>query len=201
MFQTNGYVVRVPGDPACWIIDPGFDPDELIEHIRAQGLEPQAVLLTHSHCDHIGGLHEVRAAFPDVPILIHAAERDWLTEPMKNLSGAFGFPFFAPEATGTLEHGQTLELAGTTWRVAHTPGHSPGSVSFIHEPSKQAIVGDTLFAGSIGRTDFPGSSFEQLERSIRQEFYTLDDDTRVFPGHGPPTTIGRERKANPYVRD
>ncbi|MBX3386657.1 MAG: MBL fold metallo-hydrolase [Phycisphaeraceae bacterium] len=200
MFETNCYVVTVPAARDCWIIDAGFDPADLIDLIQTENLNPTAVLLTHAHCDHIAGLSEVRSAFPNIPIHLHPAEHAWLTDPMKNLSAAMGVGVVAPPATATLEDGMTLELAGTHWRVLHTPGHSPGGITLVHDASNQAIVGDTLFNGSIGRFDFPGSSEDQLRRSILEKLYTLPDQTRVYPGHGPSTTIGRERRSNPYVR-
>jgi glyoxylase-like metal-dependent hydrolase (beta-lactamase superfamily II) len=216
-FQTNCYVVtpaggvadamgRAPGTPdtPCWIIDAGFDPDELIEFIRTERLVPKAIILTHAHCDHIAGLFDIRSAFPGVPILIHPAERSWLTDPMANLSGVFGMPITGPEPDRLINDGELLELAegaqnASQWRVIHTPGHSPGGITLYHAGSAQAIVGDTLFAHSIGRSDFPGSDPSLLEASIRRKLYRLPDDTTVYPGHGPSTTIGREKRSNPYV--
>lgn len=200
-YQTNCYVVSVPGDPGCWIVDASFDPEPLIDHIRSQALIPQLLLLTHAHVDHIAGVTAVRRAFPDLPICIHPAEEAWLSDPLLNLSQLGGFPVTAPGPDRLLEHGQRLHLAGTTWNILHTPGHSPGGVTFVHEPSRTAIVGDALFAGSIGRTDFPGSDHETLIRSIRTRLFALPPETRIYPGHGPPTTIGRERSVNPFVRD
>ncbi len=200
-YQTNCYVVSVQGDPACWIVDASFEPEPLIEHIRSRGLAPQLLLLTHAHVDHIAGVAAIRRAFPELPVCIHGAETEWLSNPLLNLSQLGGFPVTAPGPDQVLEDGQTLTLAATSWRVIHTPGHSPGGVSFVHEPSRTALVGDALFAGSIGRTDFPGSDHDTLIRSIRQRLYTLPPETRIYPGHGPPSTIGRERSANPFVRD
>ncbi|HPO93358.1 MAG TPA: MBL fold metallo-hydrolase [Phycisphaerales bacterium] len=203
-FGTNCYVVEAEpeagGERPCWIVDASFEPGELIEHVRRQGLTLRAVVLTHAHVDHIAGLLEVRRAFPGVPIWIHRAERGWLTDPMANLSGLFGMPVTGPAPDRLLDDGDELTLGSTTWRVLHTPGHSPGGITLYHEPSRQALVGDTLFLGSIGRYDFPSSDGATLERSIRERLYSLPEDTQVYPGHGPPTTIGRERKNNPYVR-
>ncbi len=199
-FATNCYIVTVPPDPACWIIDASFAPGPMIQAIRAAGLEPQRIILTHAHVDHIAGLDECRAAFPGIEVILHAEESAWLTDPQLNLSMGMGEMITTKPAEHTLEHNQTLDLAGTTWQVRHTPGHSPGSVSLIHEPSNQAIVGDTLFAGSIGRFDFPTSNEQDLYRAIREQLYTLDPATQVFPGHGPTTTIANEMRNNPYVR-
>jgi hydroxyacylglutathione hydrolase len=199
-FATNSYLVSVPGSADCWIIDPSFGPAALIERVRGRGLTPVAIVLTHAHVDHIAGVADVRRAFPGVPVLVHATEAEWLSEPMLNLSALTGMRVTAPGPDGFLEDGKTLTLAGTTWTIRHTPGHSPGGVVLIHDPSGCVIAGDTLFAGSIGRTDFPGGDAATLASSIRNVLYRLPDETRVYPGHGPPTTVGAERRSNPYVR-
>jgi glyoxylase-like metal-dependent hydrolase (beta-lactamase superfamily II) len=172
----------------------------MIERAKSLGLSPKAIVLTHAHLDHIAGVAEVLSAFPATPVLIHEAEKDWLGDPEINMSALIGLPITAPGPTATLKHGQDLVLEGTTWHILHTPGHSPGGITLYHAPSKTALVGDALFAGSIGRTDFPGSSFEQLDGSIREHLYSLPEDTKVFPGHGPATTIGREKRSNPFVK-
>jgi hydroxyacylglutathione hydrolase len=199
-FGTNCYVVHAPPDPACWIVDAGYGPAPMIERIREAGLRPERILLTHAHVDHIGGLTEVRRAFPGVPTAIHPAERDWLGDPTLNLSAAMGDPFTAAPAEESLEEGQTLTLAGAEARVLHTPGHSPGGVTLVLDGSEAALVGDTLFAGSIGRFDFPTSDQDRLFASIRDKLYALPDAFTAHPGHGPPTTIGREKRSNPFVR-
>lgn len=199
-FETNCYVVSIPGSGDCWIVDAGFEPDELIKHVQDSKLTPRALILTHAHCDHIAGVFEVVRAFPGLAVMIHEAERAWLGDPVLNLSAMMGLPVTGPEPTRLLRHGDTLELAGTRWAVLHTPGHSPGGITLHHAESATALVGDTLFNGSVGRTDFPGSDPATLARSIRQHLYTMTGRTRVFPGHGPPTTIEREARSNPFVR-
>ncbi|MCW5776475.1 MAG: MBL fold metallo-hydrolase [Phycisphaeraceae bacterium] len=199
-WETNCYVVSIPGFHRCWIVDAGFDPGPLIDHVRREGLTPAALILTHAHLDHIDGVRETLAAFPGTPVWIHAAEARWLNDPELNLSAFAGMPVTAPGPDLTLEDGQTLTLGATTWLVRHTPGHSPGGIALLHAPSRTAIVGDTLFAGSIGRSDFPTSDEAALHRSIRDVLYALPDETRVLPGHGPPTTVGREKRTNPFVR-
>lgn len=199
-FETNCYVVSPAEGSECWIVDMGFEPGELIEHVRAEGLTPSVVVLTHCHADHIAGLFEFRKAFPDTPIWVHSAERRWLSEPELNLSAAMGVPITAPTPDRLLEGGESLELGALTWRVLHTPGHSPGGITLVNDRIGVAFVGDTLFAGSIGRHDFPNADFETLANSIRTKLYQLPDDTRVLPGHGPDTTIAREKRSNPFVR-
>ncbi len=200
-FQTNCYVLRATGDSdACWIIDAGFVPDVLIDYVRAQGLKPELIILTHAHADHIGGLDDLRAAFPGVPTLIHEAEAHWLDDADLNLSNNFGMSLTFAPAERELKDGDTLELAGETWRVIHTPGHSPGSVSLYGDREDACFAGDTLFHGSIGRYDFPTSDGHQLFASIQQSLYNLPDHTLVLPGHGPPTVIGHEKLTNPHVR-
>jgi len=198
-FQTNCYLVRSPDEPGCLLVDAGFDPSPMIRRVRALGLTPQALLLTHAHADHIAGVRELRAEWPDLPILIHEAERDFLVDPQANLSADLGLPVTSPAATGTLEEGSPVIFGPHRFHVLHTPGHSPGGIT-LHEPmARLALVGDALFNGSIGRTDFPHSDFETLANSIRTKLYALPDDTTVHPGHGPQTTIGQEKRTNPFV--
>jgi len=201
-FQTNCYIIT-QGEPAagkpCWVIDCGYAPSSLLDAIDEQELAVDALILTHAHADHIAGVSELRTRHPQCPILLHSAEKDWLNDPMLNLSANIGLSITAPEATRLLSGGEALQLQDMTWLVRHTPGHSPGGISLIHPESNTAMVGDTLFAGSVGRSDFPGSSMDILARSIREQLYTLDAKTVCCPGHGPATTIGREMATNPFV--
>lgn len=199
-WATNSYIVRAPGRTACWVIDPSFEPERLIARLRAEGLEPAAVVLTHAHVDHIAGVGAVVGAFPGTPVWIHEAEERWLSEPDLNLSSFAGLAVTAPGPDRLLKDGDELELEGTRWRVLHTPGHSPGGIALYCEAGGVALVGDTLFAGSVGRSDFPNSDPRVLERSIRTRLYTLPDATRVLPGHGEETSVGVEKRSNPFVR-
>jgi glyoxylase-like metal-dependent hydrolase (beta-lactamase superfamily II) len=202
-FATNCYLVRATGgtDPApCWFVDASFNPTPMIQRARALALRPELILLTHAHLDHIGGLDQLRQAFPHVPALIHQAEKHFLEDPELNLSAAYGFPVRVRPPDRTLAGGETLTLAGSAWRVLHTPGHSPGGITLHCHEDRIALVGDTLFRQSVGRFDFPTSDQATLERSIRDVLYSLPDDTRVLPGHGEETTIGHEKRHNPFVR-
>ena len=200
-WMTNCYVVYTGGPGgACWIVDAGFEPGPLLGFIADKGLRPQQVVLTHAHVDHIAGLAQVREAYPGLPILIHEAELAFPGDPVLNLSAALSEPVIAPEPSGTFSHGDTLTLDGIGFQVRHTPGHSPGGVCLYQKDQGVALVGDTLFAGSIGRHDFPTSDGPTLMRSIHEQLMTLPDDTRVLPGHGPETTIAQERRTNPFLR-
>jgi hydroxyacylglutathione hydrolase len=210
-FQTNVYILWPKDhrpDADCWIIDASFDADQVVRFLREHALKPTRLLLTHAHVDHIAGIPALRAAFPGLPIAMHKAEGDWLSDAKLNLSGLSGMAITAGGARADtwLNDGETLTfrlgsgVPGVEVRVLHTPGHSPGGLTFYSESLGQALVGDTLFAGSIGRADFPGSDFETLASSIRTKLYTLPPTTVIWPGHGPSSTIGHERVSNPFVR-
>lgn len=197
-YQTNCYVVQ--SDQGSFVVDCGFMPSEMLDYIEEMETKPEAFVLTHAHLDHIAGLNDARARFPKVPIWIHEAEENWLLDAEANMSALAGFPITAPSADRILRDGHALNLAGEKWTVLHTPGHSPGGITLYSEALETAFVGDALFAGSIGRTDFPGASMEVLERSIREKLYTLPRDTKILPGHGPTSTIGLEMDTNPFVK-
>ena len=196
-YQTNCHVVTEGDD--CWVVDCGYAPEPLITHLKEQDLHPSSILLTHCHADHIAGLDQLRSAIGDVPVYCHPLEEDWNMDPMLNLSGLAGMPVTASPPNGVISETDTLTLGSSTWRVLHTPGHSPGSICFINDDSKLAIVGDTLFAGSIGRHDFPTSDVGDLRNSIHNVIMQLSDEMSIYPGHGPSSTIGAERASNPFV--
>lgn len=195
---ANCYVLS-KGEDAL-IIDPGGDAEQIIQYIEANKLRPLAILLTHAHYDHIGGVEEVRNKY-QTNVYINEAEQSWLTDPMLNgsyklVSGGIT----TSEAEIVLEEGE-LSIGSFNIHVLHTPGHSPGSVSFVFTDTKQAFSGDALFRQGIGRTDLRGGDLATLEHSIRQKLYQLDDDYEVFPGHGPSTMIGFEKQYNPFFRE
>jgi glyoxylase-like metal-dependent hydrolase (beta-lactamase superfamily II) len=200
-FGENTYVVFRPNARACLVIDPGFEPGPVIEAIRAEGLEPEAILITHGHSDHIAGNGALRREWPTLPIVIGRGDAPKLGDPAGNLSGAFGIALTSPPADRLLDDGERIELAGMAIDVREIPGHSSGHVVFVlgREAPPVVFAGDVLFHESIGRTDFPDGDFAALAAGIRRHLYTLPDDTIVFPGHGPPTTVGHEKHHNPFV--
>jgi len=199
-YQTNCYLLYGAGEKDCWIVDASFGPGPIAARIKSLGLTPRAIVLTHAHIDHIAGIADLVREFKSLPVWIHEAEREWLGDSELNLSIFSGVPVTAPGPDRLLKHGETLQLAGRDWQVRHTPGHSPGSISLISQAEHVAIVGDALFAGSVGRTDFPGCSMTQLTKSIRTQLFTLPPDTVFHPGHGESGEIGIEMRTNPYVR-
>jgi glyoxylase-like metal-dependent hydrolase (beta-lactamase superfamily II) len=181
-------------------VDPGFDTDAILEVVNRENLTLAAILNTHGHADHIAGNAAIKAAFPDAPLVIGRGEAHLLTDPRANLSGFFGMALKSPEANRLVDDGERLELAGFAFEVREIPGHSPGSVVFVCEQMDPPFVlgGDVLFAGSVGRTDLGGNG-PQLLAGIRSKLFNLPDHTAVYPGHGPPTTIGHEKLHNPFV--
>jgi glyoxylase-like metal-dependent hydrolase (beta-lactamase superfamily II) len=198
-YQTNCYVLR-KNDAAqdCLIIDPGLEAGELLEFLDEQKLNPVAAVLTHGHIDHIAGLTLLRSRFPEIKVYIHHLDAEMLTEPITNLSAMSGFAFVTEPEDVSLKDQDIIDLAGVKLLVLHTPGHTPGGISLYSKQDGIVFVGDTLFADSIGRTDFPGGSMSQLLNGVRQKLFTLPEETQVYPGHGPATTIAAEKAHNPF---
>jgi hydroxyacylglutathione hydrolase len=204
-WETNCWIVAPDRGEQCVVIDPGYGAEGPLEEILAEHkLQPVAVLLTHGHLDHIWSVAPVCGA-KGVPALIHPDDRAMLTEPGAGMGIPPGTPIFGrleftePDDVRALTDGETLELAGLSLRVDATPGHTRGSVTFTGDG--EFFSGDLLFASSIGRTDLPGGSYEQILESLAKVPMTLPDETVVRPGHGPDTTIGRERLVNPFLAD
>lgn len=193
---TNCYVVY--DDRNALIIDPGGEANIITDFLDEEKLSPQAILLTHAHFDHIGAVEDLRF-FYGLDVYLHKNEASWLEEPRLNGSISFtGEEIKTKQAEYILEPGE-IRIASFTFEVVHTPGHSPGSVSFIFKDEGFVIAGDVLFQQGIGRTDLPGGDMKQLETSIRKHLYQLDNTFVVYPGHGPRTTIGNEKANNPFV--
>jgi len=199
--STNCYILVCKKSRESVIIDPGFnkiDEELVLEKIREQGLRIKYIINTHGHLDHISGNAKVKEETKAI-IAVHHYDAERHTDQKKNLSRMLGLNIISPPADLVLQDGDRLKVGQLEIQVLHTPGHTPGSISLYLEEEKIVFTGDTLFAGSIGRTDLPGSSYEKLISSIKRKLFTLPDETRVCPGHGPETTIGVERKENLFI--
>ncbi len=201
-FEENTYVIS-NDKKQCWIVDPGmYGPQEaaqMIAFIEKKGLQPQAIINTHAHIDHIFGVQALIDKY-NIPFGVHELE----TPVLKMAAGSatiFGFDFReVPKPTFFIKDGTPLQLGDDSVEVFFTPGHSPGSISFYYPQGNWVISGDVLFSGSVGRTDLPGGSFETLVSSIRKHLFTLPAETTVLSGHGPATHIGEEKKHNPFLQ-
>src|SRR5829696_7249003 len=198
-FAENTYVVWRGGGPEALVIDPGTEPDAILSFLSDTGLTPAAILNTHGHADHIAGNADLKAAYPAAPLVIGSADAPLLSDPELNVSRSYGFDIVSPPADRLVREGDTLLFAGLTLDIREIPGHSPGHIVYVVRDGGVVFGGDVLFRGSIGRTDFPGASFETLASGIRAKLYTMPDETVVYPGHGPVTKVGHEKRTNPYV--
>jgi hydroxyacylglutathione hydrolase len=200
-FEENSFVIRLPTLKECLVVDPGLEPEKIIGCLDKLGIIPAAILITHGHSDHIAGNEALKERWPACPIVIGKAESHKLTNSLMNLSAMFGLPITSPPADVTVVEGDIYEAAGFRLKVLDIPGHSTGHVVYKIEDYEPPIlfVGDVIFAGSVGRTDFPDGDFQQLAQGIREKLFSLPDDTILYSGHGPSTTIGQEKRTNPFV--
>lgn len=200
-FETNCYVLR-SGHSAkkCLVIDVGFSAGPLLDFLEAEDLEPQRILLTHGHCDHVAGIPLLHERFGPVPVCIGTDDGAMLTDSNLNLSSLMAAPLNLAAADELLKPGGIIEYEEIRLAILPTPGHTPGGLSFYCEADAAVFAGDSLFAGSIGRADFPGGSEKTLLESIRKELLGLPDETKVYPGHGPATTVGAEKRTNPFFQ-
>lgn len=195
--QENCYVVMDEETHDAVIVDPGEDAPRIVEAIERMGAKPIAIINTHCHFDHVGAVSALQKKY-NIPFYIHPEDKAMLEHAAASASN-FGLTIEQPKVDRFIREGETFKVGSSTLEVRFTPGHCPGHIILIGDGF--ALVGDVLFAGSVGRTDFPGTSWPVLAHSIKTQLLTLPDDTVVFPGHGPSTTIGRERRTNPFLQD
>jgi glyoxylase-like metal-dependent hydrolase (beta-lactamase superfamily II) len=201
-FEENTYILWDSPRTEAVVIDPGLQPELILEALQEHSLTVTAILNTHGHADHIGGNRDLKASFPAAPLMIGEHEAPMLTDANLNLSAPFGMPVTSPAADRLLREGDVVEVGGLRLEVLEIPGHSPGHIVFLVRGEPCLVFGgDVLFRGSVGRTDFPGGSSQQLADGIRGKLFTLPPNTVVYPGHGPATKVAYERRTNPFVGD
>ncbi len=196
-FEENCYVLYDPTGE-CVIVDPGELDEELIKFVEKNMLRPRVILLTHGHFDHFGGAAELKRRW-HIPIAIHDNDAEFAGKTYAGGARLFGFEVEPVSADRLLAEGDVISVGQITLLVAHTPGHSPGGVTFYDEPNRRAFCGDLIFRGAIGRYDLPGSDERALFRSLREKILSLPDEVVLYPGHGPSTTVGHERMTNPFL--
>ncbi|HHY41987.1 MAG TPA: MBL fold metallo-hydrolase [Thermoanaerobacterales bacterium] len=195
--DTNCYIIADEESKDAAVIDPGGDADNIIKVISDEKLMVKYIFLTHGHSDHIAALSKVKDA-TNAKVAIHNKDAHMLSSPKHNLSIFFGKGLTQPSADITLNGDEMFNLGKLVLKIIHTPGHTPGGISI--QVDNIVFTGDTLFAGSIGRTDFPGGSLDELISSIKNKLLILEDDTKIFPGHGEPSTIAYEKSMNPFLQ-
>lgn len=208
-FQQNTRVVACEDTRAAICIDPGEASEDIENFIIENGLTLQAIALTHGHLDHVGGTAGLKRKFPDAEVILHEGDEELYyalhrqplfmgiqPHQLKTLGLDYEEP---PRLSRSWRHGETYEVGNLSFNIRHSPGHTRGHVVLVEENEKKVFVGDCLFLGSIGRTDLPGGDHEQLIKSINDNILSLEDDFTVYSGHGPDTTVGRERRSNPFL--
>lgn len=194
---TNSYLIENEETKELVIVDPATCPDYVISHVKSNGYEPKAILLTHGHFDHVMGIDGWVKEF-DIPVYLHEEEKEILVNPELNLSSMFG-KTYSYNKVNVLKDGDVLEVAGFSFRIIHTPGHTKGGCCYYEENEEILISGDTLFHSSVGRSDFPTGSAAMLVKSIREKLFVLPDTVMVYPGHDSLTCIADEKMHNPFV--
>ncbi len=200
-FDEITYIAHFYGSNECLVFDPGLDPEAIIDYLEERGLTPAAIVCTHGHADHIAGNRALKQRWPACPIVIGAGDAPKLIDPELNFSAAFGIEITSPPADRTLREGERFDAAGIELDVLEAPGHSIGHIVLLCRQTSpwQVFGGDVLFRGSVGRTDIQDGDFDALRAAIHDKLFTLPDDTIIYPGHGSATTIGREKRSNPFV--
>lgn len=197
--MTNTYILYNEETMEGLVVDPSFSPEQYIKAIEEKKIHLTSIFLTHAHVDHMAGMNELRKAFPEARMYMDKRDRPFLRDPERNLSYMFPMPTLVDDADVWVKDGDEIETSGYTFQVIDTSGHTPGGISFYLKKEGIVFTGDSLFQGSIGRTDFPGGSMKELTGSIRKNLFTLPDSTVVLSGHGEQTTIGQEKRTNPFL--
>jgi hydroxyacylglutathione hydrolase len=198
LLETNGYILEHEG--VAVVIDPGDEAERFLDLVNEHNLRVAAILLTHGHADHIGAVGALRTAWTDAQVICHPIDAPMLNSPELNLSLFTGHKLKVGEPDRLVECGEELVFGPIRLEVRCIPGHTPGQIIFI-ERETGVFTGDTLFAGGVGRWDFPGGDGFALMRAIKEQLLTLPDDTVLYPGHGPETTIGEEKRSNPFLKN
>lgn len=198
-FMTNTYILYNEETMEGLVVDPSFSPEHYIKAISENKIHLRSIFLTHGHVDHMAGMNELRKAFPAAKIYMDKRDQPFLRDPEKNLSYMFPVPTLVDDADVWVKNGDEIETCGYTFQVIDTAGHTPGGISFYMKREGLVFTGDSLFQGSIGRTDFPGGSLKELTGTIKKNLFSLPDSTVVLSGHGEQTTIGQEKKTNPFL--
>lgn len=194
--ETNCYLVYCPETLECAVVDPGAEAERIFRLIAEKGLHPIVILNTHGHVDHVGANKDVKDKF-NIPLSIHSSDSAMLESVHQFEIGFLIGAKASPSADDFLKDGDKIEIGKSYLKVIHTPGHSPGSVSFLGDGF--ILSGDTLFNGGVGRTDLPGGSWDTLMSTIKNKILTMSEETTVLPGHGPATTVGQEKETNPFI--